>query len=130
MPDNEAQRIYHTLFNRPVPPLVAQRFAAASERLDAAVPPAELAAYRAALASGADLEALELAARYTHRLPLLTRKLGLMAYLAETLPENQSLFINERSNWVGAIVALGAATLRTVWKMAKGLFLLRGVARA
>ncbi len=127
MSDHEAQRIYHTLFRREVPPVVAERFAQASARLEGNLPPAEVAAYHRAIASGADLEALELAARYTRKLPLLTRKLGLMAYLAETLPENQALFINERANFVGGLVRLGISVLHTVWKMVKGLWLLRQV---
>ena len=130
MSDHESQRIYHTLFHREISPVVAERFAQASARLEAHVRPAEVAAYRRAVASGADLEALELAARYTHKLPLLTRKLGLMAYLAETLPENQALFINERANFVGGLVRLGVAVLHTVWKMVKGLWLLRQVRHA
>ena len=127
MSDHEAQRIYYTLFRREIPPLVAERFAQASVLLEANVPPADVAAYRRAIASGADLEALELAARYTHKLPLLTRKLGLMAYLAETRPENQALFINERASFVVGLVRLGISVLLTVWKMVKGLWLLRQV---
>ncbi len=127
---NEAQRIYHALFRRDVPPVVAERFAQASARLEASLPPAEVAAYQRALASGADLTALELAARYTRKLPLLTRKLGLMAYLAETLPENQALFINEHSSFAAGLVHIAAAVLHTVWQMAKGLWLLRQVRHA
>jgi len=130
MSDHEAQRIYYTLFRREIPPLVAERFAQASVLLEANVPPADVAAYRRAIASGADLEALELAARYTHKLPLLTRKLGLMAYLAETRPENQALFINERASFVVGLVRLGISVLLTVWKMVKGLWLLRQVRHA
>lgn len=120
----EAQRIYHTLFNRPIPPVVAERFAAGSAQLEATVPADDLARYRAAVASGLDLEALELAGRYTGRLPLLTRKFRLMAYLAETIPQNQSLFISHRDNLPGALISVAVVTLRTVWLMAKGLLLL------
>jgi hypothetical protein len=123
MSDHEARRIYAAIFNLPVPPLVAERFAAASERLDASVAASELAAYRAAVESGVDLEALELAARWTQRLPLLTRKFQLMAFLAETLPGNQTLFINHRDNFPAAFMRIAALTLRTGWLMAKGLFL-------
>ena len=80
--------------------------------------------YRALLAC-ADLEALELAARYTRKLPLLTRKFRLMAYLAETLPENQDFFINERSSFLAAFGAAWPGGLRTVCKMLKALWLLR-----
>lgn len=120
----EAQRIYHTLFNRPIPPIVAERFAEGSQRLEAHVSADEVARYRAAVASGVDLEALELAGRYTRRLPLLTRKFRLMAYLAETIPQNQGLFINRRDNLPLALLTIVGVTLRTVWLMVKGLALL------
>lgn len=123
----EAERVYRTLFDRPIPPIVANRFAAGSARLEARVSHDELARYRAAVASDLDLEALELAARYTGRLPLLTRKFRLMAYLAETVPENQGLFINHRDNLPRAFVRVAVMTLRTAWLMAKGLTLLRRV---
>ncbi len=121
----ESQQLYHALFNRPIPPIVAERFAEGSRRLEANFPPGEVAAYRAALASGLDLEALELAGRYTRRLPLLSRKFRLMVYLAETLPQNQKLFISKRDNLPGALVRVVAVTLRTVWLMVKGLAQLR-----
>lgn len=123
----ESERIYHTLFDRHIPPIVAERFAEGSVRIEAHVSPAELAQYRAAVASDLDLEALELAARTTRRLPLLTRKFRLMAYLAETMPENQGLFINHRDNRPVAFISIAFMTLRTVWLMAKGLTLLRRV---
>jgi hypothetical protein len=123
----EAQRVYHTLFNRPIPPIVQERFAAGSRRLEANVAAEELARYRAAVASGLDLEALELAGRYTRRLPLLTRKFRLMAYLAETVPQNQGLFISHRDDLPRALVSVGWATLRTVWLMVKGVVLLSRV---
>lgn len=123
----ESARIYRTLFDRPIPPVVAERFADGSARLEAHVSPGELARYRSALTGDLDLEALELAARYTRRLPLLTRKFRLMAYLAETVPENQSLFISHRDNLPVAFVRVAFMTLRTAWLMAKGLMLLRRV---
>lgn len=123
----ESERIYHTLFGRRIPPVVAQRFAEGSARLEAHVAPVELAQYRAAVASDLDLEALELAARYTRRLPLLTRKFRLMAYLAETVPENQGLFISHRDNLPGAFLSVGFMTVRTAWLMVKGFGLLRRV---
>lgn len=132
MPDNpgyaaESQRIYQVLFDRPIPPVVAERFAAGSARLEASVAPGELERYRAAVASDVDLEAVELAARYTRRLPLLTRKFRLMAYLAETVPQNQSLFISRRDNLPFALLQVAFMTLRTVWLMPKGLVQLQRV---
>ncbi len=123
MSDQEARRVYSAIFNQPVPSLVVERFAAASERLEANASPAELQAYRAAIDAPVDLEALELAARWTKRLPLLTRKFQLMAFLAETLPGNQPLFINHRDNFPAAFVRIAVMSLRTGWLMAKGLLL-------
>jgi hypothetical protein len=125
----ESQRIYQALFDRPIPPIVAERFAGGSARLEASASPDELERYRAVVASGLDLEAVELAARYTRRLPLLTRKFRLMAYLAETAPENQPLFISHRDNLPGAFLRVAFMTLRTVWLMPKGLAQLRRVPR-
>ena len=125
MSDQEARRIYFAIFNQPVPPLVAERYAAASERLEANASSAELQAHRSAIDAPIDLEALELAARWTKRLPLLTRKFQLMAFLAETLPGNQSLFISRRDNFPAAFIRIAAMSLRTGWLMAKGLLLVR-----
>lgn len=124
----EAQRIYAAIFQGEIPPILRARFVAASQRLDAAADPHELQAYRRALATTADLEALELAARYRRRLPLLTRKFRAMIYLAETLPDHQSYFINDRSRFLVAFATLAWATLASFVKALRGLWLLRGLA--
>jgi hypothetical protein len=48
-----------------------------------------------------------------------------MAFLAETLPDNQSFFISRRDNFAAAFVRIVALTLRTGFLMAKGLLLAR-----
>ncbi len=129
-PDVEARRIYAALFGRAIPPIVQDRFVAVSERLSRTVAPQELAAYGRIVAACADLEALEVAARYTHRLPLLSRKFRLMAYLAETLPENQPFFINERGSFLIGLWQSAIGVIATVFKLLKGVWLLRRVAHA
>lgn len=124
---NEPQRIYDALFGAPIPPVIAARFRAASALLERTATAAELAAYQRVVASAADLEAVELAARYTRRLPLLSRKMQLMAYLAETLPENQDRFINRQTNRVGGLLRAAGAVFRTASKMVAGLLALRQV---
>lgn len=123
---DEAQALYRTLFDRPAPPVLVERFLPVSQTLNARVSAADVAAYYRALAAEEDLEALEFAARFTHRLPLLTRKLQAMVVLAETLPENQSVYINSHSSWLGGVWAAGWATVRSVWLAGKGWRLLRG----
>jgi hypothetical protein len=126
----EAQRLYSALFPGDIPPVLQTRFHAASERLDANVAPHELSAYHAAIEATNDLESLEMAARLTHRLPLLTRKLRVMAYLAETLPDHQYYYVNDHSSFVQAMLTIAWEGLRSVLKAAKGFWLLRNVGHA
>ncbi len=122
----ETNAIYRALFGRDAPPIVAQRFLPVVERLNAAASPAELHAYYRAIETRCDLEALELAGRLTGRLPLLTRKLQAMVALAETLPENQPVYVNQRSSLVAGAAAMAWAATHTARQAAKGLWLLRG----
>jgi hypothetical protein len=122
----EARLIYRALFGRHIPPLLMQRFLPVIERLNATAGPAELAEYYRAIEAQADLEALELAGRLTGRLPLLTRKVQAMVALAETLPENQPLYVNQRSSFVAGASAMAWAAAHTAIQAAKGLWLLRG----
>jgi hypothetical protein len=121
----EARRIYLSIFGRPIPPIVQERFIAASAQLDRTVSPQELEEYGRLLAACTDLEAVEVAGRYTRRMKLLSRKFRLMVYLAETLPENQSFFVNERSSFLAGLWHSIAGTIWTVLKVIKGLWLLK-----
>jgi hypothetical protein len=126
----EAQKLYSALFPGEIPPVLQTRFRAASERLDAAAPPEALSDYHAAIEATSDLESLELAARLTHRLPLLTRKLRAMAYLAETLPDHQCYYVNDHSSFVRAMLIIAWEGVRSVLKAAKGFWLLRSAGHA
>jgi len=128
--ETEARKIYAAIFGGEIPPIVLDRFVVASKRLNKSVRQAEMDSYYRAMLACNDLEALELAARYTRRFPLLSRKFRLMAYLAETLPENQAFFVNERSSFIGGAARSAAGAFRTVGKMLKGLWLVRKVAHA
>lgn len=123
--ETEARKIYAAIFGGEIPLVVLNRFVVATQRLNANVPPAETDAYYRALLACDDLEALEVAARYTRKLPLLTRKFRLMAYLAETVPETQDFFINDRSNLLAGLWAAFIGGLRTAVKLPAGLWLLR-----
>ena len=124
--ETEARSIYRALFDRDIPPILMQRYLPVIERLNAATSLAELASYYRAVDTQVDLEALELAGRLTGRLPLLTRKVQAMVALAETLPENQSLYVNQRSSFVSGVAAMAWAAAHTARQGVKGLWLLRG----
>ncbi|MER2598039.1 MAG: hypothetical protein ABTQ73_00775 [Caldilineales bacterium] len=122
---HEADILYRALFGHAAPAIIVQRFGPLSAQLEAGSSAADLAAYQRVLTSGADLEALEFAARLTSRLPLLTRKLAALVALAETLPENQSVYLNTRSSWPRGVAATVWAVLRSAALGLYGLALLR-----
>ena len=124
--ETEARSIYQVLFHRDIPPILAQRFLSVIEQLNAAASPVELAEYYRAIETQTDLEALELAGRLTGRLPLLTRKVQAMVALAETLPENQRFYVNQRSSFLAGAAAMAWAAAHTARQAARGLWLLRG----
>ena len=127
--ETEGRKIYAAIFGREIPPIVLERFVVASKQLNALTAQPELDCCTAAILACPDLEALELAARTTRRLPLLSRKFRLMAYLAETLPENQPFFINRRSSFLRGALSVAWAVLHTAWKMPAGLWWLGRAAR-
>jgi hypothetical protein len=126
---HEAERIYAALFREPVPDIIAERFGYASSRLDDIAEPGELREYRHALVHIADLEALEVAGRFSKRLGILSRKFHLMVCLAETIPRNRNRFIKEKNSIPAAYAALIAGAFRTAIKIIKGLLLLRRMKR-
>jgi hypothetical protein len=126
----EARKLYAALFHGEIPPILEERLHLASERLNAAAAPADLAAYYQAITTVGDLESLELAARLTRRLPLLTRKLQALAYLAETLPDHQHDYVNYNSSFVRAALVITWEGVTSVLKALKGFVLLRRVGHA
>lgn len=117
----EADRIYRALFDSDAPQVIRHRFAQPSAVLNARSVSRDVQRYYHAVEHVRDLEALEVAARVTGRLPLICEKFRVMVYLAETLPENQSHFVNEHdSRWLGLWSILRGG-VRTGWKLARGL---------
>lgn len=125
----EARAIYHAIFAGNIPPLVLERYLVASVRLDATFGAAELSDCRRAVTVCPDLEALEIAERYSRGPGLLSRKFRLMVYLAETQPENHSVFVNDRSSLLAGLLRSGLGFFRTLYKAARGLWLTQRLAR-
>jgi hypothetical protein len=125
--EREAELLYRAIFDQPAPPVVVERFAGAAALLDAGAAAPDIEAYRLALERVGDLEALEVAARYRGRLPLLVRKFRLMVYLAEAVPDNQRFFVKRRPGRLGAVASVAGGLLRTAIQLARGLVLLSRV---
>ena len=128
--ESEAEKIYRAIFRTRIPDIIKQRFMDASSLLNDRSNKKEVDQYYGAIGAVGDLEALEVACRYLHKLPLLTRKLNIMVYIAETIPENQHLFVNQKASVVNGWWAFVAGGGRTVFKFGKGLLLLIKVKNA
>ena len=120
----EADTIYRALFDRSAPDVIRKRFITASHRLHQKRSTQELAMYYNIIKSGYDLEALEVACRYKKVMPLLSLKFRLMVFLAETLPENQGFFINEKTSFMRALWYSTLHSIRTMYKLCRGFYLL------
>lgn len=128
MHSHEADRIYAAIFGAPAPDVIRERFAAPSQRLNAASVTRDVERYYRVVEHARDLEALELACRWTGRLPLITSKFRLVVYLAETLPENQRHFVNPTDSFGRGAFTAVRALLRAPLKFLRGWFLLRRIA--
>ncbi|MBV7327897.1 hypothetical protein KFU94_06485 [Chloroflexi bacterium TSY] len=121
-PESEASQLYYAVFRRAVPLLLQERFEQISSQMfDTFL---DKTMYETALERAMDLEALEIAGRYTGRLSLLSAKIKLMVFLAETLPDHQRYFVNTRANPYVAILVIISGLFLTIYKLVKGLILL------
>ncbi len=122
--EREAVKIYKALFGRGIPDKLKHRFIEASN-LDRSTHAHGLERYYRIIEGVRDLEALEIAGRYTHKFPLLSQRFQLMVFLAEALPEHRSDFIKKRGSVIRGVGAVIAGALRTGYKFTKGMVLLR-----
>jgi len=121
----EADRIYQAIFNKPIREPLLTRFVEASQFGLPATDDELAGIYEAALEKNLDLEALEIAGRYTRKMQSLSTKFRLMIYLAETLPDHQQYYVNSQSGWLNGITAILIGGIRTSFKLIKGIYLLR-----
>ena len=123
--EKEAERIYSAIFRRNIPPTVLERFLIVSQHLNNNYSDEELNRHYQVIESLDDLLAIEVASRYLGNLELLSKKFLAIIYLAETLPENQRFFKNERSSFIMGYTNLIWGTIETTYNVIKGLWLLR-----
>jgi len=121
---DEAEKIFYSIFKTPIPFSLKERFQRASMSLSAGYTQEELAEHDRAVNRVNDLEALELVARHTKKFPLLVVKVHLMIYLAETLPEYRSFYINRNDAPYKGWSFIFFSSMRTILKFLKGFLLL------
>ena len=125
--DRTARRVYRALFAEQPPASVIERFREPFTSLCGDATPTEVSSLRAAIDRVNNLSALEIAARYTHRVPLLVAAFRLMVYIAEAEPSNQHFFVKRRRDVAGAVASLCLGAVQTAWNLLLGLVLLRSV---
>jgi hypothetical protein len=122
---DEADRIYRAIFRTPISSKVKDRYYRAVGSVLSDFSPEENRVFTEILRSVSDLEALELAARRQNKMPLLISRFRLMVHLAESLPANQSVFINSTGRRISGYISLAFGGVRTLYKHMKGRILLR-----
>ncbi len=73
----------------------------------------------------ADIEAIEIASRLKFTNNLLTRKIHILMYLSETIPQNFETFISVKNRRVFSLIDLTYNFVRTIYKFLKGMILLK-----
>lgn len=119
----EASLIYRNIFKREIPPFVESRFLKVSEKINQKYPAIKVKNHYKKIAKINDLEALELSGRYLKKHHILSEKFLAMVYIAETIPENYSLFINEKNSIFNGYLSMIFASINTFYKLIKGVFL-------
>ena len=123
----EARHFHACLFHRAPDAITVERYEAAHRRWFSDAP--QSAAFVRIIAQiveeKLDAEAIEFALRRRGSGAELTRKLEIVSSLAEARAAYVGDFINFESSRVRAWSTLTFATLRAVWKLAKGEYLIR-----
>lgn len=117
----EADYFYKKIFSAPVPQQIRGKYIAAN--LEKMPQPDER--IRKLVLKKADIEAVEIAWRYKVPRNVLTKKIHVLIYLAETTPENFSIFLNTKDKRFFSFIVLAYHFIRSIGKLLKGKFLLK-----
>jgi hypothetical protein len=121
----EAAALHHALFGREVPEELARHYAAAHAHVLSKVTAAEQAWMARALSRRTDIEAIETVVRLMGHDHVLTRKMRLLAYLAEAWPAYYRDFVNDAPGRGAAWCALAWHGSRTIVKFLKGWLIIK-----
>ena len=121
----EAEFFHQAIFGRPVPQDIREAFVSANQLLlkdTSKVTPVKIDSI---LERSLDVEAIEFALRLKDPQNLLTKKLLILCYLAESRSAYFSTFVNEEHQPARAFIKLSLTTFRSVYKLLKGHLLIR-----
>ncbi|HKY41674.1 MAG TPA: hypothetical protein VJM50_01160 [Pyrinomonadaceae bacterium] len=121
----EAEVFHQAIFGRPVPTDICEAFVSANKTLLKDTGKATPVKIDLIVERALDVEAIEFALRRRNPQNLLTKKLLILCYLAESRSAYFNTFVNEEHQPVKAFIKLSFATLRSAYKLLKGNFLIR-----
>lgn len=116
----EAEYFYKKIFSAPIPLHIEEKYIAAN----LAKLPQHDERIRTLILKKADIEAVELAWRFKAPRNILTKKIHILIYLAETNPANFPLFFNTKKRRLVSFILLSGHFIRSAGKLLKGKFLL------
>ena len=117
----EAEYFHRSVFSTPISPKVLKKYIAANEKKI----PGSDERIRKLVTKKADIEAVEMAWRFRSPRNVLSKKIHILIYLAETTPENFPLFFNTKNKRFSSLILLAWHFFRSVIKFIKGKILLK-----
>lgn len=119
----QARRFHAAFFAAPAPEDLVRQYTAASRACFPEIEPAAAGQLERIVASGWDVEAIELALRSRGGGALLTRKIQILFYLAECRSAYLGVFLSREGGRARAAWGIARAVLRTAVKFIQGRFL-------
>jgi len=120
----EGELLHYSVFGTRIPEPVLKKYIEAHHYYLRSAVQSELTWMAKAVELGLDLEALEIALRYSDKNHILVRKLKILVHITEAFGAYRRRFVNEHPQRLRAITVLAFHGFRTVSKFLKGKFLL------
>ena len=117
----EAEYFHKRVFSSPASRRIVEKYVSANLKKI----PGQHRGIRDLILRKADIEAVEMASRFKSPRNVLTKKIHILIYLAETTPENFPVFINTKNKRFFSFIALACHLVRSIGKFIKGIFLLK-----
>ena len=120
----EAVLLHHSVFGKDISEPVIQKYVDAHHYYLTSATNSDLIWMAKAVQQKYDLEALELALRFSNPYHILVRKAKILVYITEVFSVYHYQFVNEKPQRMQAFMILALHSIRTGIKILKGKFLL------
>jgi hypothetical protein len=121
--EREARYLHGLFFRRRIPEAVKDRYVAANHLCFPVLDARDCRMVETIVARRLDAEAIELAMRLRRGSGVLTRKIQILFFLVEVRSVYYGDFVNQTPGLWRALLRLFVSSVQTVWKVAKGWYL-------